>query len=263
MITNGFYLDKEIVDTLVKYKLAEAQITLDGPAQEHDKRRYDKKEGPSFDRIIRNIKYAKDFIRIIIRTNLDKENIDRFDELVKFFQDNNLTDNISIYPGRTCDAELDMGARKDALFKPDDYYEKEKKIMLAAIKENKKCLSQPYPNPSVIPCGAVNFNTFSIDPDGYVYKCWEVLGNKDEACFHISAPNLYSKKHLEWINWDPKNIQECRECKHLPLCNGGCVLHAKQGKKTCSYWKNHLDDMLEILAYKYEKQRKEKMERTT
>jgi len=55
-----------------------------------------------------------------------------------------------------------------------------------------------------------------------------------------------------WDLNDPKNDTECKTCKHLPLCEGGCVLNAMRGKKSCSYWKDNLDDMLSVLAYKYQ-----------
>jgi len=117
---------------------------------------------------------------------------------------------------------------------------------------NHKILGFPYPNPSVLPCGAVNVGTFAIDPDGYVYKCWEVIGIREEAVFHLAKPEMINKQQLRWINWDAKDDQECGDCKFLPMCNGGCVLAAMKGKKNCTHWRYNLEGMLGILAYKYE-----------
>lgn len=253
MVSNGFYLDRKVVDKLVKFRISEVQITVDGLKEDHDSRRFDKKEGPSFDRIIENIKYAKNLMKIFVRVNIDRRNIDKVEGFLNYLKENISPGNITIYLGRVAECDFDMGPISNVLLSPKEYYEKEKEILIKSTKGDNKVLGFPYPNPSVLPCGAVNFNTFAIDPDGYVYKCWEVLGEKEEAVFHISQPNLYSKKQLEWVNWNPRNIEECRECKHLPLCSGGCVIKSMRGKKVCTYWKHHLDDMLEILAYKYEK----------
>ncbi|MBQ3450790.1 MAG: SPASM domain-containing protein [Selenomonadaceae bacterium] len=33
----------------------------------------------------------------------------------------------------------------------------------------------------------------------------------------------FGKNYLSWIQWNPINYPECRECNCLPICMGGCL----------------------------------------
>ncbi|MCK4762293.1 MAG: SPASM domain-containing protein [Candidatus Aminicenantes bacterium] len=253
IITNGYHLKPEVVDNLIKYKVRSAQITIDGPKDIHDSRRYDIEKGESFETIMENIAYAKKFMNVIIRINVDKKNSHRVEEFLDYLVGSNLTENIGVYMGRVYDCKQDpLSKHHNLLYESKEFFQKRKEILSKAILEKKLGWIGPYPSPLVLPCGAVNINTFVIASDGYVYKCWEVIGEKEEAVFHVSKPEIINKKLLKWVNWDPKDNEECRECKFLPLCNGGCVVTAMKGKNRCSYWKDNLSDMLGILAYKHE-----------
>lgn len=253
IVTNGYFLDKKAVDGLVRLKVKSAQVTIDGLKEVHDSRRFDVKNGPSFDVIMRNIEYAKKYMDIVIRMNVDRQNIDDIESFLNYLKERVLDDNCGVYMGRVLDCSDALISRDTRLLLDSaEYLIKEKEIMTKVIDNQKIKHFGSYPAPLVLPCGSININTFSIDPRGYVYKCWELLGVEANAIFHISKPELLNNRNKKWIDWDPKDDEECRICKFLPLCNGGCVLRAMDGKKSCSYWKENLQDMLGILAYKYE-----------
>jgi uncharacterized protein len=92
-VTNGFWLE-EYIDILSKGKIREIQVTLDGTASVHDKRRFLKGGGPTFDKIVQGIDaclVAK--IPVNLRMVADKENIDDLPGLAKFAIDRKWTIN--------------------------------------------------------------------------------------------------------------------------------------------------------------------------
>ena len=252
IITNGYFLDKTTVDRLVELKTEHVQITIDGTKNVHDLRRFDIEKGSSFDIIMENIEYAKSFMKISIRINIDKQNSDHIEPFLNYLKDNHSAKNLNVYLGRVSDCNLDFPPEQmKLLFDSKEYFEKKLSIIKNSIMDENTAVIGAYPSRMILPCGAVNVNTYAIDPEGYVYKCWETLGNKEEAIFHVSKPEIINKMHAKWINWDPKEDKECRDCQFLTLCNGGCVLSATRGKKNCTYWRYHLQDMLALLAYKH------------
>ena len=52
--------------------------------------------------------------------------------------------------------------------------------------------------------------------------------------------------------------QECKECFYFPICDGGCHrvrmnnLHSENKHSTCTYFKGHLEELLELY---YEKKK--------
>lgn len=253
IVSNGYFLDKEKLRLILKCKISSAQITLEGTEYIHNKRRYDRLTHSSFQTIIENVKAASEHIKIALRVNLDKENIAYLEDLINYLEVAGvINENVSISLGRVKDCSQIMTKESmELLIDAQDYVKKEKQIITKAIMDKNLAWIGSYPAPTPVPCGAINISTFSIDPEGYVYKCWEELGITDKSIYHVSNPGRISNNELKWLDCDPKKDSECLNCKHLPLCQGGCALQFLRGKKTCSYWKENLNDMLSVLAYKY------------
>jgi len=83
MVSNGFLLSLEICNLLYELGIKEVQITIDGPEQIHNKRRY-YPENPTnnYNQILENILQANDNIKFNIRVNIDKTNKDFVFELI-------------------------------------------------------------------------------------------------------------------------------------------------------------------------------------
>lgn len=54
-VTNGTLIDRSMLDIINRYGISSLQITLDGPKEVHDNRRYNHNKEGSFDLIIENI----------------------------------------------------------------------------------------------------------------------------------------------------------------------------------------------------------------
>ncbi len=86
MVSNGLLLNKDNVQFLIDHGLSMIQITLDGPKELHDQKRIYSNGGGSYDRIIDRLEFLKkenNQLNIVIRINIDKENFEHAEILLK------------------------------------------------------------------------------------------------------------------------------------------------------------------------------------
>ena len=85
-------------------------------------------------------------------------------------------------------------------------------------------------------------NAFVIDSDGNIYKCWDDIG-----IYERSVGSLMDKEKkkslalMQYMMYDPTQDSECKECKILPICMGGCHACRIQGNDRCDYLKDYLE----------------------
>lgn len=111
-----------------------------------------------------------------------------------------------------------------------------------------------YPRTVTLPCAALQKNSFVIDSQGYFYKCWDDIGEKDKSIGRLG--NL-DKNELQtnnaqskYLDWNPFTFDKCKNCDILPICSGYCAfLGQKDGEPRCSKWKytlkEYLNDVIE------------------
>lgn len=84
--TNGFMLNRQIFDKLLRLKVNRFQISFDGDKEDHDKLRVQLKNKPTFDKIWSNIEYAHSTdqeFTVVVRLHLNSGN----EESVRSFLD--------------------------------------------------------------------------------------------------------------------------------------------------------------------------------
>ena len=237
---------------LLKNKVKHVQISLDGIFDEHNKTRFSMNDSDSFSKIIRNIDlfHTSDFeMSLALRINLDSNNLHTYENIHNYFTDKYIKDKrISFAP-----AFIQDTTKKNNKTTINDFEEK-----LHFWKNISKFNSTKdyffYPNNKINECAVRNYNSWVIDSEGLVYKCWEIIGNKDYAVgvigekgININNDNLlrrylFGANHLE--------SEKCRACFSLPICNGGCphkrIENEFNGKNfnMCMYQENNLDKIL-------------------
>jgi uncharacterized protein len=254
IVTNGSLLTKNVAQELKETcKVSSAQVTLDGPPSVHNKRRPFVDGKGTFDIILNNLKDAFDYLNIMLRVNIDKENVSSVAELLDILKNEGFdkTQRFVIDFSPTAPVtELCMGAI-------ESFYTQEafSKAMVHLYQEAfERNFGLTYPSP-LAGCGAVAFNSFVIDPLGDIYKCWSTVGNKQETIGNIcTLRNLWqligTPNFLKWMMWDPFAIEKCRKCKVLPLCMGGCpykrIVGEAVNKGYCQNWKYNLKEILSL-----------------
>lgn len=253
IVTNGYLITDSDIEKFNKYKISGAQITVDGMETIHNSRRF-LKDNPSegtFSKIIENIrKLHHAGVHVNIRINIDKTNIEGTKELLLYIKDLGLT-KVPINLGLVNDiTDLHQDIRKNYFSVSE--YSKESLKLQEFLFENGFNSSEYlyYPSLKSRYCGANVINNFVIDPEGYMYKCWNEVGNVSLSVGNILwKDDKYTEEMISreacYLTSTPFDKESCRECSILPLCMGGCPsLLMKTGKSQCEKWKYNLEDTL-------------------
>ncbi len=222
IITNGYLLTQENVRLLEECKVYSAQVTIDGMREAHDATRHLAGGGPTFDRIVDNLREPIPFA-VSIRHNVHADNRDQMDELEAFVRDlaEESGNNIRYYPAPVAASEVadERGKQVDLLCGGTDAE--------VGIRQDAGRFSAGRGNY----CCAHNIWVVGIDDKGNLQKCWEAV-DKPQISFGTAH------------DWDPKDPfttasnldnltmylntappvpdEECRKCVWLPNCAGGC-----------------------------------------
>ncbi len=252
MISNGYLLTRDTTDRLAALKLGNVQVTLDGPSRLHDAKRPLKSGKGSFATILANLAYAVTRIPVSIRINIDKSfTPEVIRELVAELKAAGLEGRASVYIGllepatRAC-ANISESCYDTTEFSPVEleYYRllSEAGFTIAKL-----------PSPILTFCFAQLANSFLVDPDGDLYRCFNFAGDKDRSMGNLRDPLDY--RHPEFIRlfqFDPFEDAECRRCGVLPICMGGCPAKRHDRmlprNQVCDSVKYNLQPMLELIA---------------
>lgn len=246
IITNGFLLNSFIGD-LIRYapSLKYIQITVDGPAAYHDRRRPLANSRGTFQRVTDNIGLAVDAgLPIRMRTNLDLANMDGLVDLAIFVRNKgwDLRPNFKAYLAPVEDSTcrgLNL-AREDELLgawlplkESSEYGEllsvfDDSKLFRATDMLEANISDAPR---KVLPrfsyCAATKGKSFVFGPEGNIYQCLRGVGETRTSIgtfwpsFHIDTAKV-----SRWLQRDITRIR-CNSCASVAtLQGGGCALES-------------------------------------
>lgn len=261
IITTGYHINPEAVRVMKKIGISNVQITLDGLKDTHNKIKYLPSGEDVFSKIWDNIRtlndLAADDIHVVIRVNLTKQNADEYEQLYKLFIESfRGRKNLSMAPAFVSDrgsSEMDSCDKKCTLFSHSERSE-------CIINFANKGIDSPflkYPEPAFNECAVRNKVAISFDPEGYAYKCWEVIGNKEYAIGKLNSDGVIKDVNVKVLNRqlygaDTIDDPACMKCKYLPICNGGCPIQRIQNKfegwnnNVCTYYKGYMENFLKM-----------------
>lgn len=253
MISNGFGITEEIAKKLKECNILSMQITLDGPKDTHDKRRFLLGGQGTYDKIISNLDIIKKYInRISVRINVDRENEEKVDEVLKEINHINTENNILVYlgfvePTNNCYENkkcLSRQAFSEAQLKFAD------KLVKYGFEED-----TPIRYPSLVNnyCGADAVNSYVIDPKGDLYKCWSDIGMENLRIGSLNDETVNANNIFKYLLYDASEDVRCANCNILPICMGGCPRYRidKFDSIRCSEYKYVLEDYLKKAANYY------------
>jgi len=105
------------------------------------------------------------------------------------------------------------------------------------------------PAPSLVPCLAVDAQSFIMDAVGNLYKCWNSFGLPQHGLPGID--DVLHPNFTRWMDWNPFRLYHCRNCNILPWCLGGCL--DRPGDEDCGQWRFSLRETMKLLALADEK----------
>jgi len=258
-VTNGYSLE-EYIPILKEGKIREIQVTVDGTENFHNKRRFLKGGGGTFDKIIRGIDAClQNNIDINLRMVIDKENIDSLPDFARFAIDKGWTASpyFKTQIGRNYELHHCQSS-PDMLFDRVSLYEKiyELTLKYPHIQEFykpaysvAKFLSEngELPDPLFDACPACK-TEWAFDYTGQIYSCTATVGKTDES-LGTFYPAVTRKDDIieKWQERDVTIIPECKNCSVQLACGGGCGSVAKNRTGTiCSTDCRPVRELLEL-----------------
>lgn len=257
IVTNGYYYTKANAEKLRALSVKSVQITIDGPKDIHDSRRFLVDGSPTFSVIMDNLIKSHGVLPVSLRINADTSNIHSVSEIVGFVKEKKLLnsvhpylalvtnhDNAVMYDGNICLSEEEYSLQR-----------------LKFLQDNDLPVMSLYPRIVRNYCTADSFHSYVIDDRGNVTKCWNEIGNSefwigklsDEAFELNNTHTIFNN-----LSYNPVFDTECRACKLLPICGGGCPKLRAEGRPQCHPLKGNLEEYLKASADAVECQKSNK-----
>lgn len=258
IITNGSLLNANIVDDMKRYAISSAQITIDGPKEIHDQRRISKDGKSYFDTIITNINLLLEHgVDVAMRINVDKENVQSIKCLLAHLANTLVSKEVKIYFGRIAPYTDACSSIDDVCYSCVEFASNS--IPLFGILRDLGFGDRnllPYPTLRYVACCAGYLNSYVIDSEGNICKCWHSVGDPNFIIGNINDIGFeaHSSANIRSICNDGID-KECRQCEVLPLCGGGCIGKIENGKnvKICSPIKYNIKHVMRTY-YEYSKE---------
>jgi uncharacterized protein len=255
-ITNATELDAYF-DLLGPAGISMLQITLDGPPEEHDKRRIYADGSGSFERIAANLTRALDLgVRVHVRMNIDRGNIGMLPALADEFQARGWTGRGNFYPyvapitahndvsSKTTFTTWQLGRAIDELkaehpqMAPVGLFDDTLRHQARLIFDGNSAAMPKYRTSF---CGA-HSSMYVIDPFGDIYACWEVTGDPEVRIGHIKQDGSVFMNRAIIERWRARSVVSnpvCRKCRYATSCGGGCAVLAEEASGDA--YTNHCD----------------------
>lgn len=229
MITNGVLLTTDFVGEMLEYGFKWVKITFDGDRDAHDRKRIFHNRKGTFDRIYDNLCAIHDKfqgrLKIAIGGNFDNENYESFFGLIERLQNSPFAADIMmarfkpIMPVNPDIASQRQG-RISSFCEVCSFNQKQIDGMMAL---QTKVLDVGMPSderPDMGPCEYHSRHSFTIGPDGSLYKCPAFVGlqNLRAGTVEEEAYNAEGEHQVTMRKWD----DDCESCHFLPNCAGGC-----------------------------------------
>lgn len=224
IVTNGYHLNREVIDFCEAYKVTCMQVTLDGIKERHDSIRINKSnQKASFDKIIDNmdmlLKKIDDF-KLHIRVNIEKKNLIDFHNISNYLNQKWPNKKTYIYPGF-----LRIDDKEKKCLSCDSMQRKDIAEFITNLAMNKNSKFSYFPKRIKNMCMAIRKNAYIIGPEGEIYKCWNDVGDTQKVIGDIYTNKITNSylyhKYMVASKW--YNRKACINCFFLPICGNGCA----------------------------------------
>ncbi len=262
LITNGIYLTPKNVKILRENGIHQAQVTLDGAREVHNKYRPLKTKGKNYFKILENLSLLPEDFSINLRINIDRTVAATLDTLLQDLEDYNIWPqryrNFKFSPAwlRTYDGEVITEEDKKKRLNVDEFFDIYQDFRLKQVdlfnkwsvgngKRNAKLAWELPQYQSDCPTWAAPYGLV-IDPLGNIHKCWETIHDDQRAATNVFQD--YKPEHFEkYTSFNRFDVNEvCRNCTYLPVCDQISCAHqaVNNNKPQCTYWKYKTEDFI-------------------
>lgn len=246
ILTNGVSV-VDFLDILVKYPVSILQITIDGPKEIHDTRRIKRDGTGTFDDIVRGVDAAvKAGLTVLLRTNLDKVNVESLPRIMAFFKEKGWSDNPKVHMRFAPVFEKGCG-NYDLIMPRKSVYQSviSHAVQNPAVQRmsfddmrgvelfEKVFVTGELGAPRFWYCES-NAGRLIYDPFGDIYICPEHVGTETIKVGTYYPSLVWNETYQMWRERTILTIPECRKCRYALFCGGGCSYEALQRFGTLS-----------------------------
>jgi uncharacterized protein len=214
MTTNAWLLTRPVLERLLELRVAEYQVTFDGPPEWHDRKRVRANGAATFDRIWGNLLslrgVAGDFT-LTVRLHVSRENVTAVDEFLALYRDAFGEDRRFDLFIRGLSRLGGPNDRELPVFDPT-----EGKLVIEGCRERARAMGLKLTalGPSDSICYAARANSFVVRADGRLNKCTVALEhpNNQVGCLKEDGTiELEPRRMVMWMRGlrtgDPEELQ--------------------------------------------------------
>lgn len=254
MTTNGYALTPQLCHTLIEEcNVKRYIITIDGTRDVHNRRRRLRGGGGTFDVIWKNVLALVDAGAFVtVRMTIDRENADRVFEFIDMLAASEVAGRVGLAFAKTVGLSSTPQAAQVHIMTDEEYAKRE--IEFIRYAHDKGLLRYTTPRPCPLG-GCLRSGDIVIGAAGETYKCLDTIGEREwvagSVCRETNVqvePEWYGR----WLSWNPFKSNQCKDCRLLPLCNGGCPHNALFASKKhgvehqCPDWKANYEKRMKL-----------------
>lgn len=253
--TNGYSISKDIVDKLIRLKIYNYQITVDGIAETHDKLRPLRSGKGTFDKVFKNIILLvseNPLVKVTLRVNFNHTNLHTVPKLLEMFPEQYRRQlRLSLEPiFGSCEYNATDNIETDKISKTLSLYLK----LASDMGYDTAVAKSLVETGKLVYCYAERENQLIINFNTDVFKCSVYDFDSSNRVGYISNEGVLIKNQSSWDNWMnmPLFDSTCTACKFLPLCMGGCRKTRIQNKdkgSACSLIPTNASYILKQISY--------------
>jgi len=250
--TNGYLLSADLMRKLVKMRIVDFQVCLDGPEEQHNRARPHREADDSYSVILNNLISIKNnvksrFFRLAIRTNITPHVEPYLEEhllnLSRLFAGDNrfniLFQCVRNWGGNNISHDQIVD---DESLRYEKWYKRVTRLGLKGAGSWDMVPFYGY-------CPANRRNGYVIDCNGDILKCSLAMNTTHEDVNRIGYIGDYGREILDqnkvaqWIVTDEDSLA-CRHCFLYPFCMGGHCFFQRNIKKDSSSCNQYLKPVI-------------------
>ena len=247
IITNGTTLDDDYEKLIKKYSdvITVVQITIDGDKEIHDSRRIRANGSGTFDEICDGIdKFLRLGLKINLRINLDKSNIEHLYKLKKVFDERGWSSNplflpyaspVKCYTTDVSNKEVLTDSEILDVLMEKGWYGNEDSFLSTVLSPVFGIVTNFFrtPGDQVKPwkktyCEGTYGAQYCFTPNGKITTCLTCVSNPKYSIgtFDKDGVKIDNLKLEKWTGRNAFAMDKCKRCKFALLCGGGCPVQS-------------------------------------
>ncbi|GHT00203.1 hypothetical protein AGMMS50276_25420 [Synergistales bacterium] len=258
IITNGFLVDDESSREMRELRIMEAQVTIDGVPETHNKRRSLRQavagSCDTYDTILENVNLLNAHgIFVHVRFNVDRENVHAIDDFVT-------TMAYRIHQHELVNLHLAPVMQLAERHKANQNLLTSQEFALHEVNFFRLCIENGFSHslksryPSFRMCSAGNYHNYIVSPSGDLFQCVEDLSDERYAVGNVTQNeediiDFQAINAKKWRDYSILQDETCLHCKMLPFCVSECPRNRLYfGKKNCVDARIKLTELIKFFS---------------